>query len=194
MRNRFISLRLAVTLPLIIVITATFVISIMRYKADYEFLAEEQGSKIVEALTNNTQNELNAILSQPLIMAEIIGYTITNEKMFLGEDLSDMENYQKSLMKSIKAKIPQISVISYGDENGNYIGIRDNGEGKEFSLMLKDGRTGGLLNIYEGDSINSKIISSIEDYDPRIRPWYEPVRKNIASSWSNIYINQDEKM
>ena len=194
MRNRFISLRLAVTLPLIIVITATFVISIMRYKADYEFLAKEQGSKIVEALTNNTQNELNAILSQPLIMAEIIGYTITNEKMFLGEDLSDIENYQKSLMKSLKAKIPQISVISYGDENGNYIGIRDNGEGKEFSLMLKDSRTAGLLNIYEGDSINSKIISSIEGYDPRIRPWYEPVRKNIASSWSNIYINQDEKM
>ena len=194
MRNRFISLRLAVTLPLIIVLTATFVISIMRYRADYEFLAKEQGSKIVEALTNNTQNELNAILSQPLIMAEIIGYTITNEKLFLGEDLSDIENYQKSLMKSLKAKIPQISVISYGDENGNYIGIRDNGEGKEFSLMLKDSRTAGLLNIYEGDSINSNIISSIEGYDPRIRPWYEPVRKNIASSWSNIYINQDEKM
>jgi len=166
----------------------------MRYRADYEFLAKEQGSKIVEALTNNTQNELNAILSQPLIMAEIIGYTITNEKMFLGEDLSDIENYQKSLMKSLKAKIPQISVISYGDENGNYIGIRDNGEGKDFSLMLKDSRTGGLLNIYEGDSINSNIISSIEGYDPRIRPWYEPVRKNIASSWSNIYINQDKKM
>ena len=145
MRNRFISLRLAVTMPLIIVLIATFVISIMRYKADYEFLAKEQGSKIVEALTNNTQNELNAILSQPLIMAEIIGCTITNEKMFLGEDLSDIENYQKSLMKSLKAKIPQISVISYGDENGNYIGIRDNGEGKEFSLMLKDVRTGGLL-------------------------------------------------
>ena len=194
MRNRFISLRLAVTLPLIVVLIATFVISLMRYKADYEFLAKEQGSKIVEALTNNTQNELNAILSQPLIMAEIIGYTITNEKMFLGEDLSDIENYQKSLMKSLKAKIPQISVISYGDENGNYIGIRDNGEGKDFSLMLKDSRTGGLLNIYEGDSIKSNIISSIEDYDPRIRPWYEPVRKNIASSWSNIYINQDEKM
>ena len=194
MRNRFISLRLAVTLPLIVVLIATFVISIMRYRADYEFLAKEQCSKIVEALTNNTQNELNAILSQPLIMAEIIGYTITNEKMFLGEDLSDIENYQKSLMKSLKAKIPQISVISYGDENGNYIGIRDNGEGKDFSLMLKDSRTGGLLNIYEGDSIKSNIISSIEDYDPRIRPWYEPVRKNIASSWSNIYINQDEKM
>ena len=127
MRNRFISLRLAVTLPLIIVLIATFVISIMRYRADYEFLAKEQGSKIVEALTNNTQNELNAILSQPLIMAEIIGYTITNEKMFLGEDLSDIENYQKSLMKSLKAKIPQISVISYGDENGNYIGYHIEG-------------------------------------------------------------------
>ena len=70
MRNRFISLRLAVTLPLIIVLTATFVISIMRYRADYEFLAKEQCSKIVEALTNNTQNKLNATLSQPLIMAE----------------------------------------------------------------------------------------------------------------------------
>lgn len=46
MRNRFISLRLAVTLPLIVVLIATFVISLMRYKADYEFLAKEQGSKI----------------------------------------------------------------------------------------------------------------------------------------------------
>lgn len=172
MRNRFISLRLAVTLPLIIVLTATFVISIMRYRADYEFLAKEQCSKIVEALTNNTQNKLNATLSQPLIMAEIIGYTITNERCFRwGFSICYRKLSEKSDEKYQSKKIPQISVISYGDENGNYIGIRDNGEGKEFSLMLKDSRTGGLLNIYEGDSINSNIITSIEGYDPRIRPW-----------------------
>ena len=194
MKRKFISLRIAVILPLIIVLATTFIISIVNYSRDYNFLANDQGTKIVEVLTNNTQNELNAILTQPLIMADIIGYTISNEKMFENKDLSNIENYLKRLMTTLKQKIPQISVISYGDENGDFVGIRDNGEDTAFSLMLKDSRTNGMLNIYEGNTMNTKLISFFEDYDPRIRPWYSPVRKNIASSWSSIYINQDEKM
>ena len=194
MRRRFISLRTAVILPFIVMLVSTYIISIINYNRDYDFLANDQATKIVEVMTNNTQNELNSILTQPLIMADIIGYTISNEKMFENDDLSNIEKYLKSLMTTLKLKIPQISVISYGNEEGDYVGIRDNGIDESFSLMLKDNRTNGSLNIYEGNSLDSNILSSIEDYDPRIRPWYSPVKRNIASSWSNIYINQDEKM
>ncbi len=194
MRRRFISLRTAVILPFIVMLVSTYIISIINYNRDYDFLANDQATKIVEVMTNNTQNELNSILTQPLIMADIIGYTISNEKMFENDDLSNIEKYLKSLMTTLKLKIPQISVISYGNEEGDYVGIRDNGIDKSFSLMLKDSRTNGSLNIYEGNSLDSNILSSIENYDPRIRPWYDPVRRNIANTWSSIYINQDEKM
>lgn len=194
MKTKQISLRRAITLPLLLVLIGTFIISAIRYTADYNFLAVNQGTKIVEAMKKNTQNELNSILSEPLIMTELIGETISKQKMHLNEDLSDIQDYQMNLMRILKEKMPQVSVISYGDENGNYVGVRNNGIDQENSLMLKDKRTNYKLNIYEGESFESRILSSFENYDPRIRPWYEPVRRNIANTWSDIYINQDEKM
>lgn len=194
MKKTYISLRMAVIFPLIVVVISVLTISLVRSKTDYEFLAKEQGSKIVEALSDNTQNKLNSILSEPLRTAELIANIIGKEKMFLGEDLSKVEEYQVTLMKRLKKDLPQISVISYGDENGNYVGIRDNGQNKGYSLMLKDKRTDGKLNIYEGEYIVSKVINSYEGYDPRVRPWYEPAKTNLKTSWSEIYINYDEKM
>jgi len=58
--------------------------------------------------------------------------------------------------------------------------------------MVKDQLSQEQLHIYESDTRESKIISSIEGYDPTSRPWYAPVIENPIVQWSDIYINLDE--
>lgn len=60
--------------------------------------------------------------------------------------------------------------------------------------MLQDARTKGQLNIYAGSNKDTSILGSYEGYDPRLRPWYAPVKMNPVRQWSEVYINADEQM
>ena len=108
-------------------------------------------------------------------------------------DLSQIETIARTYLKTVQGSLSQISVISYGDEKQRFVGIRANGT-NDFSLMLKDERTNGMLNIYEKESSNSTVVGAYKDYDPTSRPWYAPVKATKRSQWSEIYVNADEKM
>lgn len=162
------------------------------YNYDYRWLVDVQGDKIMGALSENTLDRLNYFLKGPIQMADLYEEYIVTQELYGDEDLQRLENFSMGFIKQISAENPQISTIGYGSENGDYLGVRVNTK-DNYNLMLIDSRTDKVLNIYEGETTASKVVAAYEGYDPRVRPWYEPVKENQKDQWSEIYINFDEK-
>lgn len=184
-------MKFAVILPFVALIILILSIEVIIWKSDYEFLAKEQGTKIVHALNDTIQERLTHMLIQPLNANVVISKELIT-KDIEGGDLESVEAYLLRVFSALRQAMPQISVVGYGDEQGRYIGFRANPD--NFSLMLKDSRTMDALIIYEDETTDSNVIASYDQYDPRQRPWYRPVKENPTYQWSDIYVNYDEQM
>lgn len=187
-----ISLSRALLVPIIAIILAIILMFSVLWQVDYRWLSEQQSSKILGALNDNIQMKLEHYLSSPLRITEMLSSVVEHETLYASEDASDIESLLLKTAEEYQTILPQISVIAYGDENLNFIGIRLNDDGTN-NLMLKDSRTDEMLNIYAGPTLSSELLASYPDYDPRTRPWYAPVYESTASQWSDIYVNYDEK-
>ncbi len=188
-----ISIKTALMLPFMIFICVVMILLVSVLQRDYNWLAKEQGTKMANAVNASTEQKLNELLLDPDRVNRVFASEIGEMDLGNQEDLSRLGGVALSYMKSVQKLTPQISVISYGDETGRFVGVRANGQ-DDFSLMLKDQRTANRLNIYEKENIQSNIVGSYEGYDVLSRPWYAPVKKQPKPQWSAIYVNADEKM
>lgn len=193
MKRKNISLRTAIIVPFILLTLLMLTISTTLWTRDYKWLVDTQSERILSALNANTKQKLNTFLSEPQRINTLFANAISDRCLYGKFSTEDIQSLSSSFMLRTRPALPQIGVISYGDENNNFVGIRANQSTGDCSLLLKDSRTNGLLNIYETQEITSKIVASFEDYDPRTRPWYAPVKAKPQPMWSEIYINQDEK-
>lgn len=188
-----ISLRLAILTPfiaIVLIVVSTFAVL---WNYDYDRLAKKQGERVTQIMSMLIKDRLKSLLQEPYRLSELSASYISQKNLFMQEDLSEIQEYELSVYKTLKLSLPQISTISYGDEEGNFAGIRLNKD-SSYSLMLKDKRTDGKLIIYKGETESSQVIDEFGGYDPRTRPWYMQVANNEAEEkWSDIYVNYDEK-
>lgn len=191
--NKRISIKTALMLPFMIFIAVVMLMLVSVLQRDYNWLAKEQGAKMANAVNESTKQKVNELLLDPDRVNRIFASQIREMDLGTQGDFSQLEGAALSYMKTVQKMTPQISVISYGDEKGRFIGIRANGQ-DDFSLMLKDERTAGMLNIYEKETNQSNIVGAYEGYDVLSRPWYAPVKAQPKPQWSAIYVNADEKM
>ena len=187
-----ISLNRALLIPIITLILVIIMLFSILWQVDYRWLSEQQSSKILGALNDNIQMKLEHYLSSPLRITEMLSSVVEHESLYASEDASQIESILLKTAREYQTVLPQISVIAYGGENLNFVGIRLNDDGSN-SLMLKDSRTEGMLNIYGGPTLQSEPLASYPNYDPRIRPWYAPIYESTLPQWSEIYVNYDEK-
>ncbi len=192
MRKKKSTLKKALLLPIISIILMIILTFSVLWQFDYSWLSNEHSQKVLNALNENIQIKLDSYLNEPLRINQMLADIIAYQSLYRSTDSSEIESILLNISKDYYTDLPQISVIGYGGENQNFVGIRLNDDGSQ-SLMLKDSRTDGLLNIYEGNTVNSSIIASYEAYDPRTRPWYAPIYDNPTIQWSEMYVNQDEK-
>jgi PAS domain S-box-containing protein/putative nucleotidyltransferase with HDIG domain len=189
-----LSLRVAVIIPYIAMTLFIVCIYTILWDMDYRKLAINRGEDEVLSTSEVTSEQLKIMLSEPMRLANMTADYISSKRMFSKENLSDIEGIQLKTFETLEGSLPQITVISYGDVMGNYVGIRSNKTDNHFSLMLKDERTDDKLVIYGGKTVDSEVIVEYDDYDPRTRPWYQKAILTPADTWSDVYINQDEKM
>lgn len=194
MKKKLISIKTAIILPFVIIMCVIVITFITLWKLDFDWISKEQGSKLLKLTNENTKQKISFMLAEPLRINQFYNDFISRENIYNQTDMSILQEYTLHLIKNIDSSVPQISVISYGDINKNFIGYRTNNEPNKYDLMLQDIRTSMTLNIYSGDNTNSNIVSSFVGYDPTTRPWFSPVLENKRGQWSDIYVNYDEKM
>lgn len=193
MRKPLISLQTAILVPFMFIIMSMLILSIILWTRDYNRLVEEQGQKILGSLIAQTKSDLGMFLNEPKHINKLFASTIAVHEYYNREDLSDIQMLAYNFFNSIRSEIPQISVLSYGDQNKSFVGLRSNENANKMSLLLQDSRTDGKLIIYDDNTTQSNVIAVNEGYDPRTRPWYIPVKDSQTTMWSEIYVNQDEK-
>ncbi|MBN2897287.1 MAG: PAS domain S-box protein [Clostridia bacterium] len=191
MKSKYYSLKYAVILPFIALIILILSIQAIISKLDYAFLAREHGQKIVQALNETTQSRLSYFLVEPLNVNSILGSDLVMRDLD-ADTFEDIEHYLYKAATRLQQNTPQITAISYGDENGNFVGYRFSSEG--YNLLLKDARSDDLLTIYSGKTIDTPVLAQYDHYDPRTRPWYAPVKDSPIEQISDIYVNYDEIM
>lgn len=185
------SLRRGIFVPFIGVVLIALVTFVFLWRLEYNRLAEEQSALHLKTANENIQNKLIQLLGEPEQMARTLRDSLDHLDLDNKASVLEVQNYIKTYLASIHANMPQVSTVFYADKLKNFVGYRVNGQ-DDFSLMVKDERTQGILNIYKGETMASELLTAIDDYDPTGRPFYKPVIENPDLRWSEIYINYDE--
>ncbi len=193
LKNKRVSLISAIIATVLILNLVIISIFIAFNQFSYNSLAKKQSDKLLSLLYERTELYFNELLNDASSFNQLFCDQIMYEKLFLHNDLSKLEKYSYYTVKNIKNRYPQISVVSYADESGRYLGFRINPD-KSVNLMLQDSRNKNKLTIYASDNINSDILAVYEDYLPQVRPWYAPAKQNNITQWSDVYVNYDEIM
>lgn len=193
MHKRYLTLRTATMLSFLVIMLSVLTAFVISNIKDYEWLAKEQGSKLLESLYHNTEIKLTRMLTEPERANRYYEDLVSRYESFKGDDMTEIERITLETMVLVREELPQVSAMSIGNEEGAFVGYRLNEDGS-YSLMLIDKRTRQILRIYEGVDTKSEILASFEGYDPRVRPWYEPVKRKPKPQWSEIYVNYDEIM
>ncbi|WP_443088791.1 HAMP domain-containing protein [Vibrio sp. M250220] len=187
-----ITLRTAVVLPFVLIFIFTIGVIIAVQKNSYEEMVVDISSKQLSALTENVRLELNSFLNEPFQASLALSHSIGFNELYRSGDTSNIEQYLLTSFRDLYNTFPQLDVIGFGGESAEYVGFRKEPD-KSYTLMVQDNRTQYKLVIYRGKVINENVRSVIDNYDPRVRPWYAPVAKMRLPMWSSIYANADER-
>ena len=111
MNKKLMSIKTAVLLPFIVIMAIIVSAFVMLWRADYNWLATEQGSKILNTMNTNTEERINSMLSEPQHINEMYSQSITREQMYNTDEMPALQSYTLDLIKKIRKDVPQISVI-----------------------------------------------------------------------------------
>ncbi|GAB4437683.1 MAG: hypothetical protein OHK0040_09030 [bacterium] len=107
-------------------------------------------------------------------------------------DFNDHKSLNAFFMPFMK-KYPFITSINYGDEKGNGYLILNLGNiwKNRIKRASENGRVTWIELNGEGDEISRSSVA--DNYDPRLRPWYEIAKDNKSVNWSSPYIFRTTK-
>ncbi|MCW8348458.1 EAL domain-containing protein [Vibrio sp. ZSDZ65] len=191
-----LSLKQALILPFIVVFIGSISAILWLQSGRYEDIANEVSRKQLSSLTNNVVSRLDIYLDRPMDAVSAIAHAIEYHDLYNPNDTAAIENYLLSTFQLLYQDVPQVDLIGFGGEQGEFVGVRaskQHHEGEHFTLMAKDAVTENRLNVYSGSSRQHAIEDSISPYDPRTRPWYTPMKNSRAPQWSQVYTNADEQ-
>ncbi|UPR52266.1 EAL domain-containing protein [Vibrio cyclitrophicus] len=187
-----ITLRSAVVLPFVMIFLFTMGVMVFTQKLSYKEMVSDVSARQLTSLTDNVHQSLSNFLEKPFHANLSLSHNIGYHHLYQAGNLSKVQDYIFYTFSDHYTAVPQLDVIGFGSEDGNYVGFRKEAN-KGYTLMVQDERTNDQLVIYRGSNISEDIRSVISGYDPRIRPWYTPVATQKKAVWSPIYANADER-
>ncbi|MGR5001155.1 EAL domain-containing protein [Vibrio celticus] len=187
-----ITLRTAVVLPFVMIFLFTMGVMVFTQKQSYKEMVSDVSARQLTSLTDHVHQSLSNFLEKPFHANLSLSHNIGYHHLYQPGNLSKVQDYIFYTFSDHYTAVPQLDVIGFGSEDGNYVGFRKEAN-KGYTLMVQDERTNDQLVIYRGSKISEDIRSVISGYDPRIRPWYTPVATQKRAVWSPIYANADER-
>ena len=187
-----ITLRTAVVLPFVMIFLFTMGVMVFTQKQSYKEMVSDVSARQLTSLTDHVHQSLSNFLEKPFHANLSLSHNIGYHHLYQPGNLSKVQDYIFYTFSDHYTAVPQLDVIGFGSEDGNYVGFRKEAN-KGYTLMVQDERTNDQLVIYRGSKISEDIRSVISGYDPRTRPWYTPVATQKKPLWSPIYANADER-
>lgn len=169
-----ITLRTAVVLPFVMIFLFTMGVMIFTQKQSYKEMVSDISARQLASLTDNVHKSLADFLEKPFHANLSLSHNIGYHHLYQAGNLSKVQDYILYKFSDHFTVVPQLDVIGFGSEDGNYVGFRKEAN-DGYTLMVQDDRTQDQLVIYRGSKISEDIRSVISGYDPRVRPWYTPV-------------------
>lgn len=187
-----ITLRTAVLIPFVMIFLLAIGVIVYVQKQSYEEVVTDISDKQLSVLTESVHDHLNDYLRKPFTAVNALGHNVSYHNLYHPNDTKDVQAYLLSAFKDLYHSMPQLDVIAFGSETGDFTGFRRE-SADVYTLMVQDHRTDGNLVIYGSEEISDDIRTVIASYDPRTRPWYQPVAQDKKPHWSPIYANADER-
>ncbi|EDP58836.1 EAL domain-containing protein [Vibrio sp. AND4] len=187
-----ITLRTAVLIPFVMIFLLAIGVIVYVQKQSYEEAATDISDKLLSVLTESVHDHLNDYLRKPFTTVNALGHNISYHALAHPNDTKDIQAYLLSAFKDLYHSIPQLDVIAFGSESGDFTGFRREAN-DSYTLMVQDHRTDSNLVIYGSENVCDDIRTVVTPYDPRTRPWYQPVAQDHKAHWSPIYANADER-
>ncbi|MFV8453797.1 EAL domain-containing protein [Vibrio owensii] len=187
-----ITLRTAVLIPFVMIFLLAIGVIVYVQKQSYEEVVTDISDKQLSVLTESVHDHLNDYLRKPFTAVNALGHNVSYHNLYHPNDTKDVQAYLLSAFKDLYHSMPQLDVIAFGSETGDFTGFRRE-SADAYTLMVQDHRTDGNLVIYGSEEISDDIRTVIASYDPRTRPWYQPIAQDKKPHWSPIYANADER-
>ncbi|WP_293937743.1 EAL domain-containing protein [Iodobacter sp.] len=186
-----ISLQFAVTVTFMVMLVLTLGAIITLQMSNQGKMLKNLSNKVISAEVAAVRSDLNIFLRAPALANRMAAVLLTEQYSNLDKDLSQFEAPFTHILEKIFPDQKHLSLISFGSIHGEYIAVSREILTNKFSLLLKDGRTGGSLNFYSGLKSTDSILHQFNPYDPRVRPWYAPVSRSKKTMWTTAYQDYD---
>ena len=187
-----ISLKLAITLPFLVIFIITMTIMLNEQQKMYDDMLSITSKKLLQSSSRSIKVGLHHFLEDPFNANLTMRNTIEHYQLYLPKKAFELQDYLKQHFSKELNVLQQVDIIGFGSNTGDYFGFRRNKSAHTLSLFLKDQSTDNGLNIYTNASTNAPLLKTIPAYDPRLRPWYIKSKENPKAQWSDIYTNIDE--
>jgi len=187
-----ITLRTAVLIPFVMIFLLAIGVIVYVQKQSYEEVVTDISGKQLTVLTESVHDHLSSYLRKPFTAVISLAHNISYHNIYHPHDTSEIQRYLLSAFRNLYQSIPQLDVIAFGSESGDFAGFRRE-LSNDYTLMVQDRYTDGDLVIYGTNHVSNNIRTVISPYDPRTRPWYVPTAETQTSMWSEIYTNADER-
>jgi PAS domain S-box-containing protein len=143
-------------------------------------------NQLRQQVTLRVREYLLNYLEAPLLINQINADAISLEQL----DLNEGTSLERHLWRQIQQFEGEVIAIGIGREDGEYTGIGRPGSGSVLKFGIAGQATNGKFHEYsidEGDRLGNPRI--LNDYDPRLRPWYLQAKRSQStkSLWSEIY-------
>lgn len=186
------SLRTAIAVPFVVVITCTVaVLAISQYR-EIKNLVHDESMYLLNATTQATTDQLHTFLDAPFLVQKNAAQEIGVRELYSPGNLEGIHQHLLRTLKNYHPHLAQISTLAFGSELAEFTAVRREPDQQNFSLLLKDKSTAHQLLVFPSESPQASPKASYAQYDPRTRPWYTRAAHDGESSWAPIDVSDDE--
>ncbi len=161
------------------------------------WLSIQRGQRLVRETAKELHGELKEQIEQrayiylaiPHLSQQILAQDVEEQKwqLLVKQELEKALSSLKIKQAVEMVKATPISVIKYGNEEGNYIGI---GKLSNSSITIQELK-GKELYVYQIDESNQPqgLVRTFLDYDPRKQDWYKTAVNQKYPIWNSVTLN-----
>lgn len=179
-------------LPLRFVLIVPFIIQIIVTVGLTGYFSWRNGQKTVESLAMRLSREVTAHIEEHIYQYTNIPslfLKINNANIKAGNlDLNNLVNLERNFW--LQTQVTQkITTLYFGNEKGDFIEVDMT---KEPKVAIRSEFTAPRWEIYNLNDQGNKInLIKTEEYDHRLRLWYETAKQAGELVWSPIYLFAD---